>query len=570
MSAPTTSHCPLGLTPDDLSAWRDHTLASNEERRITAHVASCPTCQRIIAADDALAATLAEDQPPTPDPRNWQQLQARIGGNAQSTAARRQAPRRAFWSGLAAIAAVLLISTLFFNLFDHLAAPRKGARLDATPTFSPTPIVTPQPIPTDVPPTTPIAGTPLQWQTRKGPADLVPMTSAGDPIHSNTIAFSPTDAHTAYVCSITRGTAATLDVWASHDGALSWTHVNTSTFDATWYKCKLNVDAGDPMRVELTLTTNYGAQTPTSRSLLSDDGGKTWRTITDKLMLYDIVTRGKTSFAVQEQWPPVIPAPGVVLTVTPDNIPRLVVSHDDWQSWSPIDGALYTQGLSAEDMWQRPGDGALLASVFPSGSQVSVDQNPQLWQSIDLGAHWTRLPTPTNMRADGGYIVAQPLSNAPWRACGAMEIGKEIGKPTTLVACTQDSGQTWETRPMPLFSKICVYACSVGEQLGSPSLTSNGTLFGPFNGHVTASGAQQQSDGYGDYFALSPQSTQWQDMGNIGSIPYVIGGPTTTLIMLPNWLSWQVPTGRYGSPSGSFITQGEPGVANTIEVVTLP
>jgi hypothetical protein len=352
--------------------------------------------------------------------------------------------------------------------------------------------------------------------------------------------------------------------------------VNTSTFDPTWYSCRLNVDAGDSMRVELTLSTKYGyeGQTSTSRSLLSDDGGKTWRTIADKLMLYDIFTRGKTSLAVQEQWPPVIPAAGVVLTVTPDNIPRLVVSRDDWQSWSLIDGALYTQGLAAEDMWQRPGDGALLASVVPSGSQVSVDQNSQLWQSIDLGAHWTRIPTPTNMRADGGYIVAQPLPNAPWRACGAMEIGKEVGEPTMLIACTQDSGQTWETRPMPNFSQICVYSCSTGGFLGGPStLTSDGTLLGPFSGHVTASGAQQNSggrDSYGDLFALSPQTTQWQDMGDIGGVAYVIGVPTTTLVILPNASGWQVPTGRFGSPSGSFITQSEPGVANTIEVATLP
>lgn len=570
MSAPTTAHCPLGLTPDDLSAWRDHTLPSDEERRITAHLATCLACQRILAADETLAATLAADQPPPPNPRNWQRVQARIAGNQRPALNPHRVPRRALWSGLAAAAAVLLISALFFNLFDRLAPPRNGAHLDATPMASPTPVVTPQPIPTDVPPTTPIAGTPLQWQTREGPADLVPMTTAGDTVHSNTIAFSATDARTAYVCSITRGTADTLDVWASHDGALSWTHVNTSTFDPTWDGCKFNVDAGNPMRVELTLTTRYGAQTPTSRSLLSDDGGKTWRTIADKLMLYDIVTQGKTSFAMKEPWPPVIPAAGVALTVTPDNIPRLVVSHDDWQSWSLVDSVWFTQGLAAVDVWQRPGDGALLASVFPSGSQMSVDENSQLWQSLDLGAHWTRIPTPTNMRADGGYIVAQPLPNAPWRACGAMEIGKEVGKPTTLVACTQDSGQTWETRPMPLFSQICVYACSVGEQLGSPSLTSNGTLLGPFNGHVTTSGVQQQSDGYGDYLALSPQSTQWQDMGNIGGVPNAIGGPTTTLVILPNAPDWQVPTGRRGSPSGSFITQGEPGVANTIEVATLP
>ena len=115
MSATATPTCPLGLTADSLSAWRDQALPAADERHITAHVATCRACQRVIAAHESLAGALQADQPPAPDPRNWSRLRQRI---ASARPAARFAPRSfaprwrraAVWSGLGAVAAALVIS----------------------------------------------------------------------------------------------------------------------------------------------------------------------------------------------------------------------------------------------------------------------------------------------------------------------------------------------------------------------------------------------------------------------------------------------------------------------------
>lgn len=562
MSAPSAPACPLGLRADDLSAWRDHALPLAEEQRISAHLSGCPACQRIIGAHQALAAAALAEQPPALDPRGWPQLQARIAA-AQPAPRRMHAaapalsrtPRRAMWGGLGAAAAVLLLSALFIHLFAQQALVRGGSSHTATATA--TPVVTPQPIPTKVAPTTPIAGTQLQWQTREGPADLIPLTSASDETHDNTIVFSPTDARTAYVCSVTRGaTAAAVDVWASHDGARSWTHESASSYSLQWYGCRLNVDAGDPLRVELTLTTLYGNSDSTSQSLLSDDGGQSWLHIADGQMLTNLVTRGKVAVGMIRQWPPHLNDGETRATPTTQQLKRIeqvVVSHDDWRTWQPIDSFFWAQGLMVKDVWQRPGDGALLASALSETGEPNPADDTQLWQSIDLGAHWTRIPTPTNLSTGGGFLVGQPQANDPWHACGIGVVGKEVNQPTTLVACTLDSGQTWQTRPMPVFTSLCGSYCE-GESLSSqPELLPDGSLLASFGASVSANGVQQ-SDLAGQLYVLPPHATQWQDIGgaNNGAV-IAIGGPTTTLVSLPNISYWQVPTDELGEPFGIFF-----------------
>src|SRR6185437_5769653 len=166
MSAPTIPICPLGLTADDLSAWRDHALKATDERRITSHTGGCPACQRTIAAHAALAAALQAEQPPAPDPRNWSRLHARINGErlarTPSPLAARHTPRHAIWGGLGAAAAVLLISALFISLFEQ-QAQRRGA------TSQHKSVVATPPALTAVPPTAPIAGPTLDWQTHMAP-----------------------------------------------------------------------------------------------------------------------------------------------------------------------------------------------------------------------------------------------------------------------------------------------------------------------------------------------------------------------------------------------------------------
>jgi hypothetical protein len=578
MSAPTTPACPLGLSADDLSAWRDQALPAAAAERISAHASGCLACQRIIAMHEALAAAAQAEQPPAPDPRAWLRLQARIAASQQSRRAPAnpslsRARRPAVWGGLGAAAAVLLLSALFIHLFAQQALVRGGSSHTATATTLATPVATPQPIPTHVAPTVPIAGTPLVWQTREGPADLIPKTSSGDLVHANEMVFSPTDARTAYACSVARGaTTATVDVWATHDGARTWKHVNTTNYGLAWYGCKLNIDADEPMRVELTLVTLYGNVTSTSQSLLSDDGGQTWRHLADGQMLTNLVTRGKVSVGMIRQWPPLLfsqPHPTPTLQEL-QNIEQVAVSRDDWRTWQPIDSAFWAQGLMVKDVWQRPGDGALLASAISETGEPNPADDAQLWQSIDLGAHWTRIPTPPNLRADGGFLVGQPQGNAPWHACGIMFVGKEVNQPTTLVACTLDSGQTWQTRPMPVFMSLCGSYCE-GEELASqPEMLPDGSLLAPFSAGVASNGAQQ-SDLAGHLYLLPPSANQWQDIGRAGSgADIVIGGPTTTLVSLPNMSYRQIPTDELGEPFGSFISGSPLGEVHAFAIATLP
>jgi hypothetical protein len=327
------------------------------------------------------------------------------------------------------------------------------------------------------------------------------------------------------------------------------------------------------MRVEITLTTAYGIQTSTSRSLLSDDGGKTWRLIADHLMLSDLVTRGKTSIAIKAQWPPLMPPP--VGPAQPPNAQQatkyleLVASDDDWRTWRPIGSALVEQGLTVGEVWQRPGDGALLVSASSATGFTNVFDDEQLWQSIDLGAHWTRVPTPTNLRADGGYMVAPPVGNAPWRACGVMAVGKEIGKPTVLVGCTLDGGQTWQTRPLAVFTSLCGNYC-FGEGPSEPGMLPDGSLLAQFGATVSASGVQQNNPRQEDLYILRPHATQWEDIGKLSGGVIVVAGPKPTIVTLPGVRAYQIPTGRWGTMSGTFSGDNVIGDAHGFVIATLP
>jgi hypothetical protein len=187
----------------------------------------------------------------------------------------------------------------------------------------------------------------------------------------------------------------------------------------------------------------------------------------------------------------------------------------------------------------------------------------QLWQSVDLGAHWTRIPTPTNLRADSGFLVGQPQANDPWHACGIMFTGKEVNQPTTLVACTLDSGQTWQTRPMPVFMP-CGNYCEGSELSQQPEMLPDGSLLAPFGASVTTTGPQP-SGSTGDLYLLAPDATHWKDIGSAaGGGAIVIGGPTTTLVSLPNIGYWQVPTDELGEPFGVFFG------GSSFTIATLP
>lgn len=563
MSISTPLTCALGLTPDDLSAWRDHALAPADERRITAHTGACPTCQRIITADNAISTALHAEQPPAPDPRDWSRLQARISSERSgvfATPALRRVQRPAIWGGLSAAAAVLLISALFFHLFAQQAGRRGGSSHIATATV----FATPQPL-TAVAPTTPIAGSKLTWRTRAAPESVVP--PPGNQMYANGFAFAPTDAQTAYICATTNAINAPITVWATHDGATTWTHVGDLPYLGQVAGCFVTIDALDPMR----LTLSVSAQNMTTlksgfTSAISDDGGKSWRMLGgDEFYVTGLSTTRGVSVAILG------PVSFDPLPNQPH--PHISVSRDDWKTFQAIDAPLVARGLVVFQVWRRPSDGALLALAIQrpqsrgnlaTPAPSAVPNGPPaitLWQSDDLGAHWTQLPTPPNMLNLNTLLVAQPVGNEPWKACGFIQTGSGATL-NQLIGCTLDGGRTWQSRPLPALKQSCGSGCLAQQVVGwdMGALLPDGSLVVPFyTGPTDSNAVQTQSMSH--IFRLAPGATQWQDLGSWPDSKLTVIGsaPAGTLV-------------SYNGPGGELIGHLGGDISNrgALDIATLP
>jgi hypothetical protein len=500
MSALTIPNCPLGLTPDDLSAWRDHTLTPADERRITAHTSACPACQRVIAAHETLAAALRSVQPPAPDPRNWVSLQERIASTRPATRfpLRLSTPRwrrAAVWSGLGAMVAALVISTLFFSLFNRMIVQRGGA----TP-----------PLLRTLAPAIPVTGPKLSWQYLSVPESVVP--HPGDKSDVSNIAFAPTDAQTAYICFINNALHnAPVAIWATHDGARTWAHVSDLPNTATIAGCMVTVDAHDPLRLNVGVHGQkiYG-QNPTTyedvdSSYISENGGKAWRTLSANVALSFLATSDGTSVAVLN--------PLEVGGPQSAKFPGLSISHDGFQTWRPIDARLSASGQHVIRVWQRPGDGALLALTLVVASNSG---SFALWSSDDLGAHWTPFPTPANLTGPSAdFFVAQPHGTEPWQVCGVADTSKTTPSASTsqIFGCTRDGGQTWTSRPLPTLKASCRAGCLMETLSYLSALLPDGSLVAPFYlNPADASAAQPSSQPH--IFRLPAGSDQWQDLGS--------------------------------------------------------
>jgi hypothetical protein len=509
MSATTTPACLLGLTPDDLSAWRDRAFGADEELRVTAHVSGCPACQEVIAEHGALAAGLRAEGTPAPDPRNWARVQARItaGLTTAREAGLASAPRwrrTAIWSGLSAAAAAVIISALFFSLFNQLGGRRTTIGPLATATATPTiaPVAT-------IAPTTPVRGAQLIWRTHAVPAATAPTPGNASP--SNAFAFAPSDARTAYICAphnpiIWAGLELSnhIDIWATHDGAQSWKRMATLSSPTRTSQCAITVDVRDALRLNVLIAD--------SASYLSEDGGTTWLALSDSVSLYWLTTRGQSSVAVIAQ------ADIQGYLPTPARAPRLVVSQNGFRSWTPIDTSLVAHGLQVWGVWQRPGDGALLALAEKRAPNPNGGTRPlvtySLWQSADMGGTWKAIPAPSNLGGEPGFIVAQPRGSDPWRVCGLTypQGNDYLGE---IIACTLDGGKTWTPRPLTTLRVNCGNYCTQLETVdASATLLDNGTLLESFVTGPSSNGVIQDPQTM-KLFALPAGSNQWEDLGPI-------------------------------------------------------
>ncbi|HEX8997805.1 MAG TPA: hypothetical protein VF812_17380 [Ktedonobacterales bacterium] len=571
MSVSTPPTCPLGLTPDDLSAWRDQALAPADERRIAAHTSACPACQRIIAAHNALATTLHAEQAPAPDPRNWSKLQARISGErsgASIAPVRPRAQRPGVWAGLSAVAAVVLLSLLFFDLFGRQALQQGRAGGHKTShNISVPPLAT-------VAPTNPVAGPRLTWQSHQAPASVVP--PPGNQTYDNGFAFAPTDAQTAYICTTTNALNAPITVWATHDGAATWTHIGDLPYLGDVAQCIVTVDAQDSMRLILSVS----AQNPTTltagySNAISDDGGKTWRMLGGDAYFTGLATTHGMSVAIEA------PANFVMLPNQAPQYPHIAISHDDWRTWTVIDGPLAARQYTVERVWQRPSDGAILAETIqipareaatPTGltNPTTSIQPSVLWQSTDLGAHWTPVPTPPNLSANLGFDVAEPHGDLPWRICGFESVGSGATQ-TGVIGCTMDGGLTWSARPLPALKQVCmpsVAGCLQQQKMGDgeSALLSDGSLITTFFAGPTDPSTVQNLSMY-HIFRLPAGSDHWQDLGSqpANALIFVDSAPAGTVVSYAG-------SGNVDGLGGSIVGQLGGDIPNrgVISFATLP
>ena len=137
------SHCALGLSRQQLSAWRDRVLPEADAQRIALHVMDCATCQHRLDQFAQIAAAIQRQPAPDLRAQTWRGIQRRISRREQPSM---RFPRAAALSGLGAVALVAIIVGLFVFVLQRppsnngepaAGAPTATTNVVATPTLQP-------------------------------------------------------------------------------------------------------------------------------------------------------------------------------------------------------------------------------------------------------------------------------------------------------------------------------------------------------------------------------------------------------------------------------------------------
>lgn len=511
MSTSIRAVCDLGLTDRTLSAWRDDALRDSERARLAAHVADCPACRERLAELGAIAAALRSERPPEPDGRLWQAIAAAA---ASAPARQRRLGARPLplgrlpWSGLGAVAAVLLLVLGFAQLFAMRGAPT--ARPTTTATASTVPTSTP--LPTATPSSTPalLPARPLSWRTVTLPAG-----SLYGSLHSGTpaVAFAG-DGETAYTCGVTAQPA--LRIWVTHDRGRNWSSAQVIPPTPSVNGCELVADTSDPSVAALCWAPRGGGAGDSCTGWMTTvDGGVTWQALPyQPFVAYNqLDSRAGVIYALRET-----PAGDGSVAY------HLWASHDSMRTWRQMD-----HGLPADvaGFWLQPDSPSILAVL--SGGAYGFTPT-QLWSSPDDGATWRRLDvpavlptyTPARFRVDyggNGGIFVSARSGQPWRICVA-NISAQNPASNSLT-CTADGGRTWQPRPLLNLFPIADGLPSHGLPIG---IADDGAFL------VTAETAEDNGGSLlYTLFRLPAGADRWQPLGRLPQffVTYCPGGGTT-------------------------------------------
>lgn len=541
MTEPLTG-CALGMSPDDLSAWRDGALDVATKARLDTHVPGCRACRARVGEYDDIAQALRAI--PAPEPRYGFGRDPRGHG---TNSAERHTPvhpairRQRTLGSLGAGAAVVLLALGFAQVLHYHATMTTTSQLQRTPT----------PLPTAVPAAPAVDGPHVNWQQAQLP--LEPLTDRDNLSY----AVVPGHGESAYAChTISDSTGTTLTFYRTTDRGLHWTTLTQFREPGVNVAvCMVQVDALD---ANLVLAQTLGQSLQTFKELtwyeLSEDGGATWTQWQDSLTTYGLTTLNGKTYALRREG-----------TTGPTQ--NLSVSVDHLHTWEPIDQALVRANQEVSNFWVSP-DGELLAevtSVTNAGTPTptpTVDRalprirrylDVMLWHSNDGGVHWTPFPAPTlsGTALSLHFTVGLPEAGQPWQICAPYH--PQSSPSAASLACTFDGGRTWSARPFLCFAAPCP---SGATDTGEYTLASDGAV-------LTMAMAPGTTNQLGLY-RLPRGSTTWQYIGpTAGSNTYFFA-PTTS-----GGILWAYAGGTYpGRLSG--VIGGQQALPGVLATATYP
>lgn len=515
MSDDTITECPLALTPEDLSRFRDGDLSSSRAHELEDHLATCAACRaRLAEYVDIGSGLRAIPEPALDDSRFWREVEARARDRRPARSAGRVMPRHTF-AGLGAVAAMLLVAMAFVQLF----ASRGGstARVSSTATASPSA--------TSAPTATVAPAHPVTWRQLSFPdawpqsngAGVTPSAGGGVPYASAILGFTAADPNILYACvSPQNATSTVYTIWTSRDRGVTWARAG-SIPSRQPAQCKIIVDSTDARNAIVRLSwyePGASPMQPSGNAFATDDGGQTFTALSGNYDYAQMASfRGKVY---------------VLRLAFPGDASqgyRLMVSSDGMRSWSPGDQTIADASATISAFWLNAANGSILVYAF-SGSDRSF------WVSPDGGRQWRQLSNPGNGLLKS-IAVQWPLATEPWRICVA---GQSLDAPPAemhnQLACTLDGGKTWISHPALDITLTC--NCLKGSPFTSISalqlvgIAPDGSLL------ATVLDRYDGDNPHLGLYRLPPNATAWQSIGDAGD-----ASANTTTFLLPSGVLWK-------------------------------
>ena len=510
MNADIIPACPLALTADDLSRFRDSDTPAGRGRVIEDHLTSCAACRARLAEFDHIGTGLrAIPEPALDDDRFWREVEARASGRRLASAASRAHLRHTF-TGLGAVAAALLVAIAFNQLLASHSGPKVTASSTATnppsPTIAPVRAVTWKQL-----------AFPITWDHPNGsatPGAATPTIGSGVTYSNATLGFTAADSNIVYACVSHFDTGSAIyTIWISRDRGATWSRAGALPSNQQ-AGCEFIVDSADAQKAVVRLSWyQHGASPlqPSGLDFATTDGGHSWTALPGNFGYAQMTSyRGKVYVLRLDQ-------PG-----DPNQGYRLMMSSDALHTWIPLDQPLADASTTISAFWLNPADGSILAYAF-SGSSRSF------WSSPDTGRSWQKLSHPGSDLLQT-IAVQWPLGSESWHICVAGQ-DASVAPVDQLnhVACTLDGGRTWNDRPALDFTLTC--NCDKGRSFTSISgltlvgIAPDGALLATVTDRYDDSG-----NAHIGLYRLSPNATKWEPVGD--------ASPDGRIFLLPSGVLW--------------------------------